>query len=150
MRGSRGSGPDLLALTDQWQDLRKQYETEPGEVWVKYQKNILHSEGVWTLEQAPKGRGHSTTLTELKKHLDDTLRNMLSLSGCPVQSQGWTPPSLCIPSHSMHSMILWNVKFHLCRYYHCRVIAIHNIQLGFWWLHFLFSSNVFFQEKLWS
>lgn len=36
-----------------------------------------HPEGVWALQQAPQGRGHSTNLTELMKLLNDALGYMV-------------------------------------------------------------------------
>lgn len=40
-------------------------------------KKFFHSEGDWALEQAPQESGHSTSQTEFKKCLDNTLGYMV-------------------------------------------------------------------------
>ncbi|RMB97149.1 hypothetical protein DUI87_26433 [Hirundo rustica rustica] len=61
------------------QNLRKWPEAESGEVYVSYQKKILHPEAGWALEQAPQRSGHSISLTEFKKFVDNALRHTVAV-----------------------------------------------------------------------
>lgn len=36
-------------------------------------------ENVWALEQAPQGTGHGPKLMDFNEHLDNTLRNVVSI-----------------------------------------------------------------------
>lgn len=56
--------------------------------------------------QIPQGTGHSTSLTEFKKHLDSSLRHVVWLLGM-VLLRGWSRWSSWIPSSWAYSVMLW-------------------------------------------
>lgn len=57
------------------QDLGQWPEGVSGEVYAGCQEKVLHTEGVWALDQAPQKMGTAPNLTESKKSFDWILRH---------------------------------------------------------------------------
>ena len=70
-------GQALISFWWGWQGLREQHEAVTEEVQAGYQEKVLQQEGGQALEQGPQGSGHGTELPQSKKHLHNTLRDLM-------------------------------------------------------------------------